>query len=202
LACGASFLAENTTPKSMFHATMAHCSSEAFLLKNMKTISTAIILLFAFSISLLKADDLKFTKDKENVVSSRLSGSWIIEGALNLRLTGKDEVKDLKKVTFVGDDSVFDRLPGKYKKFLIKEQASVFMTGWMTFGKQKCPFFLVERKGNPHILFFLKVGDNVFGNGESFNVMMAVAEETENDLLFIGGDFNNQPFRAYRRVKK
>jgi len=97
----------------------------------------------------------------ENVVSSRLLGSWIVEGALNLRLTGKDEVKDLKKVTFVADDSVFDRLPGKYK-----------------------------------------VGDNVFGNGESFNVMMVVAEETKNDLLFIGGDFNNQPFRAYRRVKK
>lgn len=170
----------------------------------MKTISTTIILFLSFSISLLKADDLEFTKDKENVVSSRLSGSWIIDGALNLSLTGKAEVMDgensLRKVTFVGDDSVFDALPDKYKEFLIKEKTSVFMAGWMTFGKQKCPFFLVELKGNPHILFFLKEGDEVFGNGESFNVMTAVAKDTKNDLLFIGGDFNNQPFSAYRRV--
>jgi hypothetical protein len=169
----------------------------------MKTITTTTILCLAFSVSLLKADDLELTKDKENVVSSRLSGSWIIDDALNLRLTGKAAVKDgenpLRKVTFVGDDAVFDQLPDKYKEFLIKEKTSVFMAGWMTFGKQKCPFFLAELKGNPHILFFLKEGEEVFGNGESFNVMMAVAKDTTNDLLFIGGDFNNQPFSAYHR---
>jgi hypothetical protein len=37
------------------------------------------------------------------------------------------------------------------------------------------------------------------GDAESFNVMLAVAKESANDLLFIGGDFNNQPFSAYER---
>jgi hypothetical protein len=32
-------------------------------------------------------------------------------------------------------------------------------------------------------------------------IMLAPARETENDLLFIGGDFNNQPFSAYARAK-
>ncbi|MEM9005896.1 MAG: hypothetical protein AAGE59_20530 [Cyanobacteria bacterium P01_F01_bin.86] len=31
-------------------------------------------------------------------------------------------------------------------------------------------------------------------------VMMAAAEDASNDLLFVGGDFNNQPFTAYDRV--
>lgn len=33
-------------------------------------------------------------------------------------------------------------------------------------------------------------------------VMLAVARDKANDLLFIGGDFNNQPFSAYERVEK
>jgi hypothetical protein len=31
--------------------------------------------------------------------------------------------------------------------------------------------------------------------------VLAPARETENDLLFIGGDFNNHPFSAYARAK-
>ena len=30
--------------------------------------------------------------------------------------------------------------------------------------------------------------------------MLAVAEKTSNDLLFVGGDFNNQPFYALERA--
>jgi hypothetical protein len=46
------------------------------------------------------------------------------------------------------------------------------------------------------------VGGDPLGDAESFNVMLAVARDGTNDLLFIGGDFNNQPFAAYRRVKR
>jgi hypothetical protein len=171
---------------------------------NMKTITTCLVLSLALGASLLHADELKLTKDKDNVVSSRLAGNWTIEADLNQRLTGEAVVKggenSMQRVTFHAHDSVFDRLPEKYEEFLVKEKSAVFMAGWMIFGEQKCPFFLVQQKGNPHILFFLKEGQDVFGNGESFNVMMAVAKDTKNDLLFIGGDFNNQPFNAYKRV--
>jgi hypothetical protein len=47
---------------------------------------------------------------------------------------------------------------------------------------------LRERNGDPH------------GDGESFNVMLARGKEEQQDLLFVGGDSNNQPFSAYRRV--
>ena len=40
------------------------------------------------------------------------------------------------------------------------------------------------------------------GDGESFNVMLAVAKDKAKDLSFVGGDFNNQPFAAFARASK
>ena len=39
-----------------------------------------------------------------------------------------------------------------------------------------------------------------YDDGESFNVMMARAENKIEDMLFIGGDFNNQGFTAWKRI--
>jgi hypothetical protein len=46
-----------------------------------------------------------------------------------------------------------------------------------------------EKNGNP------------MGDGESFNLVIAPAKEKGQDLLFIGGDFNNQAFAAFERAK-
>lgn len=62
------------------------------------------------------------------------------------------------------------------------------------------PFALVELSGNPHIIFWREKDGDMFGDVESFNVMMARAEEEANDLFFWGGDFNNQPFVAFKRI--
>ena len=159
----------------------------------MKKISNAILCALVCGVSLLQAAELSLTKDKENVVSSRISGSWTVDRALSLKLTGVEEStggeNPIGNVTFESDTEVIDGLPEQYKDKFEELGTRVFMCGWMSFGKQKCPFFVVERSGNPHILFFLEKDGEVYGNGESFNVMMAVAKEPKNDLLFIGGDF-------------
>jgi len=62
-------------------------------------------------------------------------------------------------------------------------------------------FILIEHRGNPHVVWFRERGGDPLRDTESFNVMLAVGRERQNDLLFIGGDFNNQPFSAYTRVK-
>ena len=69
----------------------------------------------------------------------------------------------------------------------------------MTLQGKENPFIVTTHHGNPHILFWLEQDGNPFGNGESFNVMLTVAKDKKNDLLFIGGDFNNQPFLAFQR---
>ena len=60
------------------------------------------------------------------------------------------------------------------------------------------PFVLTELNGNPHIVYYR--GPLDYLDGESFNVMLAKSDVSKsNDILFIGGDFNNQGFSAWKR---
>jgi hypothetical protein len=168
-----------------------------------------MISFFALLSILAGAAEFKLNKDKQNVVSSRLAGSWKMNKELTIKLYGNDKVvgeNAMSEVSFEVDDEVFNLfLKAKLADQMTEEQKAkmpaFYQAGWMRFAKQKCPYFLTEMSGNPVIIFFLKRDGDIFGNGESFNVMLAVAKDTKNDALFIGGDFNNQPFRAYSRVQ-
>ena len=65
---------------------------------------------------------------------------------------------------------------------------------------EEVPFFLTVLYGSPRVIWFRERNKNPFGDAESFNVMLAVGTETENDVMFRGGDFNNQSFTAYERA--
>jgi hypothetical protein len=133
--------------------------------------------------------------DKENVVASRLEGPWEPDAELTKRLGGHA----IGKLTFTKDAGVAARIPAKFETFLKSKQ--IYMAGMMAGKGKQYPFVLIEHKGNPYIVFFRERDSDPLGDAESFNVMLAVAEDQQNDLLFVGGDFNNQPFSAYRRVK-
>ena len=63
------------------------------------------------------------------------------------------------------------------------------------------PFFLTNFSGNPHIFFFEERNDGSL-DGESFNLVIARAKQDKmQDMLFIGGDFNeNHGFSAWNRI--
>ena len=67
--------------------------------------------------------------DNENVVASRLEGSWRPERSLNIRLLGSAGAKDVSKLTiaFKADESVVSVIPEKYGDF------------------NNCPFMAYER---------------------------------------------------------
>ena len=163
---------------------------------------------FAFAFFLFaqntNAEDLKVEPDKENVVASRIIGDWQASGDLNERL-GKEggeggELPTPMTVTFTDDPTIVKNIPEKYVGAFAKNNARIYLAGMMDFGGESSPFVLTTVRGNPHIVFWRKVDDDPFGNGESFNVMLAVASEKKNDLMFIGGDFNNQAFSAFERI--
>ncbi|MBM4073184.1 MAG: hypothetical protein FJ271_30315 [Planctomycetes bacterium] len=147
--------------------------------------------------------EIKVEPDKENVVASRLVGDWLLDAALTGRLARNAKVPaEAALVSFKSDPAVAAKLPAKYEKFLANRR--VYLAGLMTLKGQKSrqhPFILIEHRGNPHIVWFRERDGDPLGDAESFNVMLAVARERQDDLLFIGGDFNNQPFRAFTRLK-
>ena len=142
--------------------------------------------------------------DKENVVASRLEGPWRPHAALTQRLMGGgpsaqgDSPTGL--VAFKSDPSVAGKIPAKYEKPLSGKR--VYMAGLMTLRGKDHPFLLIELRGNPHVVFFREREGDPMGDAESFNVMLAVGKDSPNDLLFIGGDFNNQPFSAFERSQE
>ena len=135
--------------------------------------------------------------EKENVVASRLIGKWKTHASLSERLRGNAVREDT--VEFSEDSSVAAKVPEAYSEFLKGKQ--VYLAGIMTRNEKTYPFILTEYNGNPYLFYFREKDGNPMGDGESFNLVIAPAKEKKQDLLFIGGDFNNQPFSAFERAK-
>lgn len=156
-----------------------------------------IVLLLA---QLANAADLKVQPDKENVVASRLEGNWTASAKLTERLTGKASAA-IAPISFKSDPSIAAKVPEEYAKFFAERRMQVYLAGYAHFRGKNHPFVLTQLRGNPHVFFWMEKDDDPFGNGTSFNVMLAVAKDRQDDLLFIGGDFNNQSFSALERTK-
>ena len=149
---------------------------------------------------------LQVQADKENVVASKLEGQWEPDVELTRRLVGSVPVppagqadKNPARLIVKSDPALAAKIPAKFARFF--EGKQIYMAGLITLQDKERPFVLIEHKGNPHLVWFREQGGEALGDAESFNVMLAVAKQTQDDLLFIGGDFNNQPFSALRRAK-
>ncbi|HUS57417.1 MAG TPA: hypothetical protein VM141_02090 [Planctomycetota bacterium] len=144
----------------------------------------------------------KVEANKENVVASRIEGQWQRSADLTERLTGQQQPKQGGLMSFKNDPSVAGKIPAKYEEIEVMRSRKVYMAGTMSYRGRDYPFILVEMNGNPHIVYFRDKEGEPMGDAESFNVMLAPAKDPADDLLFIGGDFNNQPFTAYERMKQ
>ena len=143
---------------------------------------------------------VKVAPDPENVVGSRLAGTWETDADLWTRLAGAKVHIPLWSFRFEADESLAAGLPARYADFL--KDKPIYLAGRISGGhlREACPFILTVLHGNPHVVYFREKDGDPMGDAESFNVMLARGDKPENDILFIGGDFNNQPFTAYRRV--
>jgi hypothetical protein len=158
----------------------------------------------ALTATAVLAAELRVQPNKENVVASRLEGTWQPHPALTQRLTGRppkpkgpggEEPAGILR--FEVDPAVAATVPEKYHRHLADKP--IFLAGTLAMRGKAHPFILIELNGNPHVLYFRERGGDPMGDGESFNLILAPAKERAMDLLFIGGDFNNQPFSAYER---
>ena len=141
--------------------------------------------------------ELKVTHNAENVVASRLAGKWVPDAELTERLTGSPPYSMDEVLSFKKKSSVAALFPERFREHFADKP--IFMAGTMTLHDQENPFMLAEYNGNPHLFWLRERDGDPVGDGESFNLSLIRAEDRADDLLFIGGDFNNQGFDAYRR---
>jgi len=167
-------------------------------------LKVVVVVVAAASPGTMLFAELQVKPDKENVVASSIEGSWQMNADLTQKLEGTDRPPRSESprgsISFAADESVAAKVPAKYEEFFADK--AIYLAGIMTWAGKTHPFLLIEHKGNPCVVYFVEKDDDPMGDGESFYVMLAKAKERENDLLFIGGDFNNQPFAAYERVKE
>ena len=152
----------------------------------------AFLLLFAFTLHTYSQNEttLKYTYDKENVVSSAIDGTWKHE---------KDDVT----ILFEKDTTAIGLVPVKFHKDLANK--TIYHAGFLTLsskGKEmKVLFLLTTIHGNPHVVMFRDRNGSPYSDSESFNLFIAKAKNRVDDRLFIGGDFNNEPFRELVRIE-
>lgn len=148
-------------------------------------------------------DPPKVNEDPENVVAGHLVGSWKVHARLTSRLVGgvvpEPARPDSVSISFEADATVVDQIPQRLWPNL--SESWIYMAGTLRLRSKPHPFLLVEQHGNPHLIYFRERAGDPFGDSESFKLFIAPAEEREDDLLFVGGDFNNQAFEAFERSR-
>lgn len=142
--------------------------------------------------------------NKENIVASRLAGDWKFSIELSKRL--QPSAPASAELTFTVDATAvpqekLEKLAAALKKKNLKGDLPVYLVGKLKMGAKEYPSFLTNLNGNPHLVMFREKNGDPMGDVESSNLTIAVAREKMNDVLYVGGDFNNQPFSAFERVK-
>lgn len=139
------------------------------------------------------SSDLEVTETAENVVSSRLEGVWVLDGGLTSRLRAKEVEGGHRRLVFELDRERVVDVPESMRDFLADQE--LYAAGVFEQWGAESPFVLTMLNGNPHLIAF-----EPDGGLESFNLALVPALLPEDDLLFVGGDFNDQPFDAFRRA--
>merc|ERR1711890_37117 len=171
--------------------------------------SLNMFLVFLLSLSVASvASQCVLTPSTENVVSTQLVGNWTLDKDLTTRIwpSVMDRIPTDQELIqiFVDNPEVLDLLPNDdclWFKDLPIYMAGLYSYNFPNGGRtvedwETSPFILTVLDGNPHLVYWWKEMTDT----ESFNVMMARAEDESEDMLLMGGDFNNQPFTAWRRM--
>jgi len=147
----------------------------------------------------------------KQIVAQRLTGRWVLREDLSRELSADPHAKReggaFVRLEFVRDPAVLDSIPAEFDRLL--KGVPVYLAGKMTrtLGTQKRenPFVLAIYEGNGMVVYFRDREDfgtgetEPLGDAESLHVILVPGKRSQNDLLFVGGDFSDETFRAFRR---
>ncbi len=148
---------------------------------------------------------IPFCKSDNNIVGSSLIGTWIEEAELTRRLTNPSELEHvtLHEIIFTEHDDVA-QLFGALKE----AGKCAYKAGYITVdvtkdGKRstfESPFVLSESIGNPTVFVDEKwKNNNQISDLHPIFVMVGKSTDNSRDILFVGGDNNNQDMHVFIR---
>lgn len=155
-----------------------------------------------------QAQSVELCKNPQNILAERLAGTWVVDEAVDSRLNkNRDQIAALGQVQYVEDDTAVEFFDIPESKI-----PCAFSAGFMTYkisqkGKVETfesPYIVISHNGNPAIVYDedgKNDGTQQVTDPQVGYMMMAKADEATNDILFVGGDFNNQSLMALRRKK-
>ncbi len=141
---------------------------------------------------------LAVAPEAENIVASRLEGTWRFDAALDKLLATARAAADVR-VTFKSDPSVAQRIPLRHREWL--EGKRILLAGVVTAVEPKermwYRFVLIEHAGNSVCVLFGEKGDDVWAEERLCTLMLAPGKEQKDDLLFLvdGSPTGTIPFR-------
>ena len=152
---------------------------------------------------------LTLTPIPQNVVGSRLVGTWEADGELNkkLGLAGATAPDQPGKVTltFTSDPAVVRDVPEGYRALLADKR--VYLAGRMTVATgagapMVCRFLLLEHLGNATLVSFTPRNGDEWSCEETATVTLAPGADRTKDLLFLTSPeaTTHAPAGGYRRV--
>jgi RNA polymerase sigma factor (sigma-70 family) len=133
------------------------------------------------------------TSSPQNVVGSRLIGSWETDGEVNKKLGLASAVSAPGQpskitLTFTSDPAVARHVPDGYRTLFADRR--VYLAGRMTVANStgapaEYRFLLSEHQGNATLVYFVPRNGDEWSCEETATVMLAPGAEQEKDLLFL-----------------
>ena len=149
------------------------------------------------------AAEIPSCRNQENIVASGLVGSWTLDVALSENLHGISGLGPAES-TITDDDSVrklFGLLGAMDKCSYLSGRMTLKWTDNGTEKSLSSPFVVTESAGNPAIWYDERgyVGSGPIKELHRSFLMFAKGKTVDRDILFWGGDHNNQPLTAFVR---
>lgn len=154
---------------------------------------TLLVTAFLFTIGSYAQDfNWNYEYNKENVVTSALEGKWSNE---NIEITCE----------FVNDSTVLPIIPKKYHEFFLDK--TVYQAGYFNITMDdddvthKNIYVIIVLNGNPCLVYFRERKGVPYDDFESNYLFVSIGKSKQEDVLHLGGDFNNQAFRPFKRIE-
>ena len=130
-------------------------------------------------------------------VAEQICGVWRLDSDLTEKVNGKR--RELGDFVVSSDPAVASVIPDRVKTVIPHWESALLMTGHVEFLGKKHPCCIVAIRGAIHLVYFRPKGLDPLGDSESRYLVLVWGTTPADDVLFIGGDFANKKFSAFKR---